>query len=253
MNQRGSGKQSVSLAKSVAALLDVDKVELSKTQVAAFVKLHGDHSVEPGDSNLPLKESIAKLLSLMERALNVFANPKDMVSESIAQQVMDDLVEAELDNTKTGKRLAGLLAILQEVNQSLSRVQNKINSVQKVKLPSDYHLESGYSQLKMKHLMNLSHKRLSMEAVQKEINSMSDFSKNGLFSELKEKIEEVKEHIEHVKRLKERVNGFWLERHKDNYTQISQDFITKPSFLAEDNNEFQELLKAYEKVINLYI
>lgn len=247
MTTRG-GKQPASLAKSVAALLDVDKVEHSKTQVAAFIKLHADHCGDPQDSRLPLKECNAKLLSLMERTLNVFANPKDSVSEVTAQKIMDDLTEAELHNTKTGKRLAGLLAILQEVNQSLAKVQNKINSAQKLKLPVDYYQETGYTQLKSKHLITACHKRLSLDSAQKEVNSVADFSKNGLFSELKTKIEEIKDCIEQIKRVKERVSGFWLERKKENYTQITQEFISKPSMLTEDAIEFQELLKAYEKV-----
>lgn len=248
MSQRGSGKPPASLAKSLAALLDVDKVELSKTQVAAFIKLHADHCGHPRDSDLPLRECDAKLLALTESVLQVFNHGKEGVTETAAQKVMDDLREAELHHTKTGKRLAGLLAILQEVNQSIARIQHKIQTAQKAKLPSEFYMESGYTQLKTKLLIAAAQKRLSLESVQKEINSIADYSKNGLFSELKAKVEDIKQFVEQVKRIKERTAGFWLERQKENYVNPTQDFFSKPTVLDEDQAEFQDLLKAYEKV-----
>lgn len=227
------------LHSTIQDFLDTDKLENSKVNIASFIKMHEDQDSESPD---------AKLLSILDRSLHVFSTTGDHGIEDQAKQLMDDMIESDLENTKTGKRLAGLMAILHEANQRIAKVSNKIASTQKVKLPADYYEDSGYTQLKSKHLAVAAQKRLTIEAAQKEITSMSDYGKTGLFSELKDKLEDIKEHIEHAQRVKERVNGFWLERQRENYSHPSSEILTKKSIIADDYEELHELFKAYEKV-----
>lgn len=228
-----------SLHATVQDFLDTDKLEASKVSIAAFVKTNAATDPSSPDS---------KLLSILERSLQVFSASGEQGVEEQAKQLMDDMIEADLENTTTGKRLAGLMAILHEASQRLAKVQGKVASSQKVKLPSDYYEDSGYTQLKSKHLVVAAQKRITIEAAQKEIASMSDYGKTGIFSKLKLRLEEIKDQIEQFHRIKERVNGFWMERQRENYSHPTSEMLTKKSIIADDFEELHELFKAYEKV-----
>ena len=220
-------------------MLESDRIEANKVAVQAFVRKQRQGGREPEEE---------EMLTLLERVLRIFSVEDQQEVETYAKEVMTDLDTLGMGNTKTAKRLANLLAILQEASGRIQRILTKMAASKRARLPADFRLLSGYSQLKSQHLVLIGQKRMQLDQAKADINSMTDYHKASLFSELQMKIEEVKAQIELNEICRTKALEFWNTRHINDYKTPPLDPDTRFPNLKSDWKNMHELIKAYEEV-----
>lgn len=163
---------------SIKAFLDCDKVEASRTAIQGFVHTHIDVSADSHDK---------QLLTILSKALTIFTTDDDESLEETAREFLNQLRDNEFGSTKTYKRLSALLAICQEAKDRVAKILKKMENSKKGKLPEDYYNPSSQN-LNSETLITHAQKRTVFQEVKSELAGLSDYSKNGIFSNFRKKL-----------------------------------------------------------------
>lgn len=163
---------------SIKAFLDCDKVEASRTAIQGFVHTHIDVSADSHDK---------LLLTILSKALTIFTTDDDESLEETAREFLVQLRDHEFGSTKTYKRLSALLAICQEAKDRVAKILKKMDNSKKAKLPDDYYNPSS-QKLNSETLIAHAQKRTVFQEVKAELVGLSDYSKNGIFSNFRKKL-----------------------------------------------------------------
>ena len=228
---RDSSKAQIGLFETVRGLLDSDKIETHRNTILTLLEKHSD-------------EEDLKLLALLEKVLPIFSDSEEQNIEQKAKDVLDDLNCTNLGGTKTSKRLAHLLTILQEANQRVNKIQEKIQASLKYRLPADYQHPDSYTHLKVNHLKMMTSRRPSLFVTIKDISPLLEYDKGGLFHQLRSKVESIKELTDRCVELKARVLAFWEERDIQAYSKASETVR-----LFDDQQALKTLLKDYQRAV----
>ena len=164
----------VSVYQNIKIYLDNDKIESSREYIQSYINsLIHDTNISP---------PTISLLSILSDMMDILSTDEDDTLEERATRLLLDMKDIDIQNTKTYKRVSGLVAILKEANERISKVQKKIDSSNKKhKLPDDYYNPSCQT-LRMNILISIAHKRMDVDECTNELASISDYSRKGLFT-----------------------------------------------------------------------